>query len=159
MIKPEIIKSIRINGIRPYSVNRFKDGRIHSRDYKKWKSLVNNVFTRLPHNFLPSDLTNFDLGLEIGAYKQFDLDNTLKAYIDALEHRYGFNDNGIKRILAKKVDVDPDINDEYLKVFLLERVEYGGDEIQEVDDINHLVIDIPKEIYYDIWKASEKKGR
>ena len=37
-------------------------------------------------------MTGFGLGIEVGIRKEFDLDNTLKSLIDALQEKYKFND-------------------------------------------------------------------
>ena len=140
-------KCIIIKGIKPYSVNRYTNRKKHTNEYKKWRTIVDNIFSNLPNDFIPTDIDEFDIGIEVGAYKQFDLDNTLKAYIDALERRYGFNDNKIKRILARKVDVDTNIDDEYLKIYLLDKVEYNS---EKTSSDNIYQYDVPGEIYGEI---------
>ena len=154
MIVPKTHKLITIYGIRPYSANRWADS-YHARDYKKWKKVVDSIFEKLPDDFIPSVSEEVDLGLEVGCYYQFDLDNTLKAYIDALERRYAFNDNKVKTMLCRKIDVDTRCATEYLKVYLLEKVNYNDDA-----PVNQrYVIEVENEDYVQLVNASEKKTR
>lgn len=85
----------------------------------------------LPENFLPSDMTGYGLYIEVGVFREFDIDNTLKSLIDALQQAYGFNDNQIDYLYAKKKIVrnfDPsgpgDRSKDYIKISLVEAVEF-----------------------------------
>ena len=61
-----------------------------SRNYTNWR---NKFIELLPNNFIAPNSKNIHLYIEVQIFKEFDLDNTLKAIIDALQIKYKFNDN------------------------------------------------------------------
>ena len=68
--------------------------------YRDWRAFFTAI---LPDGFLPNDVSNIGLYIEVGIMEEFDVDNTLKGIIDALQFRYGFNDNQLKSLIAKKI--------------------------------------------------------
>lgn len=125
MYRPKVYKSLKIMPIAHFSVNKMRS-RQGSFAYSKWKKINDEIFRVLPDNFFPTNLDRYDIGFEVGT-KLFDLDNVFKAYIDALERRYNFNDRLVMRILGRKVFVEEE-SEAYLKIFLLERVHFHDDE-------------------------------
>lgn len=65
---------------------------VKSRQYRNWRKLF---IDQLPANFILPNSSNLHLYIEVGVFKEFDLDNTLKAIIDGLQIKYSFNDNEI----------------------------------------------------------------
>ena len=131
--KIKILKTIKLEGITPYSTNSLWFAKAegyfvqHGR-YIKWKRKLNKI---LPSEFLPNDMTGFGLYIEVGIFREFDIDNTLKSLIDALQKKYQFNDNQIDYIYAKKVIVRKfdisgagDRSKDYIKVSLIEKVSF-----------------------------------
>jgi len=146
MYRPKIYKSLKIIPIAHFSVNKMssRKGRF---DYAKWKKINDEIFSALPDNFFPPDLDKYDIGFEVGT-KLFDLDNVFKAYIDALERRYNFNDRLVMRILGRKVVVEEE-SEAYLKVFLLERVNFHDDE-SLIDTENKLELEVINEAWEEM---------
>ena len=130
--KINVLKTILLKGVTPFSTNSLwfapggKGKLVLSVRYRKWK---NRLAELLPDGFLPSDMTGFGLYIEVGVFREFDVDNTLKSLIDALQKKYGFNDNQIDYLHAKKVIVrgfDPnspgDRSKDYIKICLIEAI-------------------------------------
>lgn len=126
------ISKLRLEGIRCFSTNRLYhhfDSRnaVKSWGYKGWRQIIVNHL--LPDVFLPSDMTGYGLCIHVGIPFEFDLDNTLKSLIDALQEKYGFDDNQISYLKAKKVssgsidDNTYDPEQDFIEIILLENVE------------------------------------
>lgn len=144
MMKQVVHRSVLINPIAHYSVNQMF-GKGKSRKYKEWKKYLDAIFkTYLPDDFYPHDADKYDIGIEIGT-KSFDLDNVFKAYIDGLERRYNFNDSKVVRIVGRKVFVEEE-HDAYLKLFLMDKVEYDDEELDVLDNAKQMFT-ISDEIY------------
>ena len=93
--------------------------------YRLFRKIMAKLINR-HDGFLPPDMTGFGLYVEVGVCKEFDLDNTLKGVIDALQEAYGFNDNQINGIIASKFVIDDypltlaKRREQYVKIGLLE---------------------------------------
>ena len=112
MRKPTLISWKKFCGIPPKSTNNlyeFKkmpwgsDGWRKTYSYRLFRKAMAQL---LPDdNFLPNDAAGWQghgLYIEAGIIEEFDLDNTLKGVIDSLQEKYGFNDNMIRGLIAKK---------------------------------------------------------
>ena len=99
--------------------------------------------------FLPRDMNGYGLYIEAGIIEEFDLDNTLKGVIDALQAAYEFNDNQIKGLICRKVVVGnyplskAKWNKQYIKIGLLEYTDPNC-EIINPDDISGMEEDEKK---------------
>ena len=109
-MKINLIEKTCLEGVTPKSTNRLYwhpcnhkgDKRIwKNKFYRAWRQDM--IDKKLPDNFLPNNMSGKGLYIEVGVMEEFDLDNTLKGIIDALQFKYGFNDNEIGSIIAKKV--------------------------------------------------------
>ena len=75
---------------------------------RKWKSSEYQKFEALCKMHLrKSELEipehgDLEIHLTFGISSRFDLDNSLKSFIDILQDRYNFNDNRIIKIVAEK---------------------------------------------------------
>lgn len=106
MVLPKLIK-LRTFNVPPKSTNNLyfhlgKGRLVKSYSYKLFREIMKRIIDG-NDGFLPDDMNGFGLYVEVGVCKEFDLDNTLKGVIDALQEAYRFNDNQINMLLAKKV--------------------------------------------------------
>lgn len=106
--KPKLIRSKKFVGLPPKSTNSLYD---KSENGFWYKTFAYRLFRKAmlglleKDGFLPKadkDWQGRGLYIEVGIIKEFDLDNTLKGIIDALQETYEFNDNCINGIIAKK---------------------------------------------------------
>lgn len=131
MTKIRAISTLRLDGIRAFTTNalyyQYDSGnKVRSYRYKGWRHIMSHL---LPDAFLPSDMTGYGLNIYVGVESEFDLDNTLKSLIDALQEKYGFNDNQLSYLRAQKVSsgsrynksYDPELD--FIEITLLENVE------------------------------------
>ncbi len=138
MKKIDAIKTIRINGFTPKSNNnlyiRTKDGVVRTAAYLKWGRKLKKI---LPDKFLPDDMSNYGLYIEVGIMEEFDLDNTLKSIIDALQKKYKFNDRQLKFLKAKKVVTGSyfthDYSKDYVQITLLEPITINYEKVENID--------------------------
>ena len=114
MKKIKVLKTILLNGVTPKSTNNlftwWKDINLPKKNpanratkninYKKWREKFVQL---LPSDFIEKGETDLSLYIEVCIFKEFDLDNTLKGIIDALQIKYEFNDNEITFLVCKKV--------------------------------------------------------
>ena len=114
MKKIKIIKSIFLPGVTPKSTNNLfvwfaahgnpnkpANRPIKSNKYKEWRR---KLIELMPKDFIERGEKDIHLYIEVGIFKEFDLDNTLKGIIDALQIKYNFNDNEISYLTCKKKD-------------------------------------------------------
>ena len=102
-------KELYFPGVTPKSTNNlfywWADKKGHatrarkSKHYKNWR---NEFIKLLPDDFMAPNSRDIHLYIEVQIFKEFDLDNTLKAIIDALQIKYKFNDNEIVYLVCKK---------------------------------------------------------
>lgn len=129
MMLPKLLK-IRTYHVPPKSTNSLywptgKNRLQKSYGYRLFRKIMEKLINR-HDGFLPDDMTGFGLYVEVGICKEFDLDNTLKGVIDALQEAYGFNDNQINGIIASKFVIDDypltlaKRREQYVKIGLLE---------------------------------------
>lgn len=88
--------------IKPLSVNQAWQGRRYkTKQYKEYEKQVMRLLTpiNIPEGPLQVSLT---WGFSSSAS---DVDNPTKPFVDILQKRYGFNDNRIVMITARKVKV------------------------------------------------------
>ena len=167
MKKIKVLKTIKLNGVTPKSTNNLftwwkssknphfpADRATKNRSYKSWRE---NFVRLLPNNFIEKGEKDLSLYIEVCIFKEFDLDNTLKGIIDALQIKYMFNDNEITYLVCKKVvkgtfdSQQP--NEHYIKISTLETFEMDMDESKYIEtdisqkDISNL--DAHRE--YDIY--------
>ena len=139
-LRVQVIDKIHIQGLTPHTTNKlwFPIGwgkRRTDQNYAKWKK---DISTHLRANFCPSDMSEHGLGIEVGVACEFDLDNTLKAVIDALQEKYGFNDNQLGYLYARKYvtgsyeDGTQDHKHDFIDISLLEMVELKDNEIRPI---------------------------
>jgi hypothetical protein len=99
---------------------------VKSWQYRKWRKLF---IDQLPANFILPNSSNLHLYIEVGVFKEFDLDNTLKAIIDGLQIKYSFNDNEITYLVCRKNPIGtfdaPEPAQHYIKICLLEEFSIG----------------------------------
>lgn len=99
---------------------------VKSRQYRNWRKLF---IDQLPANFILPNSSNLHLYIEVGVFKEFDLDNTLKAIIDGLQIKYSFNDNEITYLVCRKNPIGTFDAQEpaqhYIKICLLEEFSIG----------------------------------
>lgn len=99
---------------------------VKSRQYRNWRKLF---IDELPTHFIPPNSSNLHLYIEVGVFKEFDLDNTLKAIIDGLQIKYSFNDNEITYLVCRKNPIGTfDAQkpaQHYIKICLLEDFTIG----------------------------------
>ena len=114
MKKIKVLKTILLSGVTPKSTNNlftwWKDINLPKNfpanratkniNYKKWREKFVQL---LPSDFIEKGETDLSLYIEVCIFKEFDLDNTLKGIIDALQIKYEFNDNEITFLVCKKV--------------------------------------------------------
>jgi hypothetical protein len=147
MAFPTVIDSYQINGVPPKSTNSlyfqlWKNFFVKTYSYQFFRDAMNERLTNDPKakGFLPSKASEWsDKGLyiEVGIIEEFDLDNTLKGIIDSLQAHYGFNDNQIKGLIARKVPIgsfpleEKDRHKQYIKIALLQ---YDNDECRVFDE-------------------------
>ena len=139
-----VIRSMYLPGLNPISTNRLKtvrNGKIKSNPlYEDWQVLV---VTRLPDGFFDGiDLTKCMLRFTMGITKRFDIDNTLKGFIDVLEEKYGFNDRDIHSLIAKKVVIDPKIEKPFVRLDIIEAFEDDMSQIDSFDTEDFISEDI-----------------
>lgn len=109
--KPKLLRYRKFTGIPPKSTNnlytRGDTGMWHKTySYRLFRKAMTILLKK--DGFLPSseeEWKGHGLYIEAGIIKEFDLDNTLKGIIDALQETYEFNDNLINGIIAKKKPV------------------------------------------------------
>ena len=131
-MKIKVLKTIILKPLTAYSTNRMYQSLQTTTNtfppklskvsyYRKWRNKMQDL---LPPVFLPRDMTGFGLGIEVGVRKEFDLDNTLKSLIDALQEKYKFNDRQIQYLYAKKIITGEgelfDPSNDFIKISLLE---------------------------------------
>lgn len=147
MILPKITK-LRTFQVPPKSTNNlyFHIGMfrvVKSYGYKRFRAAMSKLIDRTD-GFLPEDMSNFGLYIEVGVCEEFDLDNTLKGIIDALQEAYGFNDNQIRTLIAKKHKIgeypltDCEKRQQYVRVGLLE-FSAGTTELITQNDLDNLI--------------------
>ena len=87
--------------ITPLSVNALYRGgpRYKTNEYKRY---LGDLSLLLPPLTIPTGRISLRVVFAF-SNPQADLDNALKAFIDALQSKYGFNDNRIFSIWAKKL--------------------------------------------------------
>ena len=128
----KILKTLILDGLSPFCTNNlwytlnldWPQRKTKTYKYSDWKILLEK---KLPIGFLPSNMKNYGLGIEVGIREEFDLDNTLKSLIDALQEKYGFNDSEINYLYAKKFITNKkgnhhDGSRDFTKIHLLEKV-------------------------------------
>ena len=127
----KILKTLLMSETSPFSTNSLywtqdvkSQRKTWSNNYKHWRKLLRK---KLPTGFLPSNMKNYGLGIEVGIREEFDIDNTLKSLIDALQEKYGFNDSEINYLYAKKFITTKkgdhhDGSRDFIKIHLLEKV-------------------------------------
>ena len=123
---PLLVKWKKFTGIPPKSTNSLYDKNKHmwykTYSYRLFREAMAQL---LPNdNFLPKSHVDWEghgLYIEAGIIEEFDLDNTLKGVIDALQEKYGFNDNVIKGLIARKKVVGkyPLTSSEYAEQYIL----------------------------------------
>lgn len=138
--KVRVLNKIQLHGFTPHSTNNlwwptgWGERKIDNY-YKVWKTAIRD---RLPEKFCPPDMSGRGLGIEVGVGSEFDLDNTLKAVIDALQEKYGFNDNQLGYLYARKYvtgsyeDGTQDHKHDFIDISLLEMVELEDEEIRPI---------------------------
>ncbi len=85
--------------VKPLTMNQAYNGKRTKTD--KYKLFTNHVLLSLKKMEIPDG--DLELAIQIGvSNKNFDLDNSLKPFIDVLQRAYGFNDNRIYAITAMK---------------------------------------------------------
>ena len=147
MILPKITK-LRTFQVPPKSTNNlyYRLGKyrfIKTYGYKRFRAAMSKLIDSTD-GFLPKDMSNFGLYIEVGVCEEFDLDNTLKGVIDALQEAYGFNDNQIKTLIAKKHTIgeypltDFEKREQYVRVGLLE-FSAGTTELITQNDLDNLI--------------------
>lgn len=150
MILPKITK-LRTFQVPPKSTNNlyFRLGNykryriVKSYGYKRFRAAMSKLIDGTD-GFLPKDMSNLGLYIEVGVCEEFDLDNTLKGVIDALQEAYGFNDNQIKTLIAKKHTIgeypltDFEKREQYVRVGLLE-FSAGTTELITQNDLDNLI--------------------
>ena len=165
--KPKLIRSKKFIGMPPKSTNSLYD----KNDKGMWyKTYAYRLFRELmlgllrKDGFLPSDDGDWrgkGLYIEVGIIKEFDLDNTLKGIIDALQETYGFNDNCINGIIAKKNPVGefPLTKDEWKSQYIhIGFIEYDNADcdIFEPTDFNranYSEIKLPERITNNLFRS------
>ena len=90
-------KELFFPGITPKSTNNLfyqwadKEGpATRARKSKYYKNWRDEFIKLLPNDFIAPNSRDIHLYIEVQIFKEFDLDNTLKAIIDALQIRYKF---------------------------------------------------------------------
>lgn len=135
-----IIRTLLIRGLNPVSTNKlyvkFRGGVRKSKEYVDYRHALSRL---LPDNFLPNDMSKHSILFEMGITKGFDLDNTLKGIIDALQEKYGFNDNQLSHIIAKKIVIDPNSEDRFIKIHLIDEL-FLDDENSQIIDLSDSII-------------------
>ena len=140
-------KELYFPGVTPKSTNNLfywwadKKGRAtrarKSKHYKNWR---NEFIKLLPDDFMAPNSRDIHLYIEVQIFKEFDLDNTLKAIIDALQIKYKFNDNEIVYLVCKKFVVGtfhsmrPE--EHYIRIRLLEKFQVSQAEDIHLCDIS-----------------------
>jgi hypothetical protein len=84
--------------IKPLSVNEAYQGRRFKTN--KHHAFVKHCLLLLPKIDIPEP--PYRLIVKIGVSAQFDVDNSLKPFIDVLQKKYGINDRYIHRIEIEK---------------------------------------------------------
>ncbi len=147
MKKIKVLKTIRLNGVTPKSTNNLfvwwrnsekrnvpADRATKSHSYRLWRE---DFVQLLPNNFIEKGEKDLSLYIEVCIFKEFDLDNTLKGVIDALQIKYKFDDNEITYLVCKKVvkgtfdSQQP--NEHYIKISTLETFEMDMDESKHIE--------------------------
>jgi len=96
--------------IKPLSVNQCWKGRRFKTD--EYKSYEKALLLLLPKADIPEG--NLSVFLEFGfSNKCSDIDNPVKAFVDILQKRYGFNDSKVYKLEVIKVIVEK--KQEYIK--------------------------------------------
>jgi hypothetical protein len=110
--KFELLRWRKFQGIPPKSTNSLYDKNTKNQQWYKtypYRLFRQAMLTLLEKDsFLPScknEWKGHGLYIDAGIIKEFDLDNTLKGIIDALQENYGFNDSFIQGIIAKKTPI------------------------------------------------------
>jgi Holliday junction resolvase RusA-like endonuclease len=140
-------KELYFPGVTPKSTNNLfywwadKKGRAtrarKSKHYKNWR---NEFIKLLPDDFMAPNSRDIHLYIEVQIFKEFDLDNTLKAIIDALQIKYKFNDNEIVYLVCKKFVVGTfhsmQPEEHYIRIRLLEKFQVSQAEETHFCDIS-----------------------
>ena len=107
-------KLMQIIKIKPLSINEAWKGRKYKTD--SHKRYVRSLLYLLPQMDVP--VGKLELHLILGlSNKNADWDNPVKIIQDALQKRYGFNDNKIYKAIVEKVDVKK--GEEFIKFELI----------------------------------------
>lgn len=99
--------------IKPLSINEAWKGIRYKTD--KYSDYRDALLWLLPKINVPEP--PYKVNLEFGVSAKFDWDNAIKPFCDALQDKYGFNDNKIHEGYVKKVIVEK--GEEYIKFEIL----------------------------------------